>query len=290
MNTKITLLSLVLCIVLISGCITPSQNETQSIDTNDIKIQYIDVNEEFSTCISPFDLRGKEFVINSEEEYLKLLEYRSLNPRCENFELLEIDFSKKTLLGKYAEGVGCSINFEREVKRDETRKKIVYSIEVVEEGLCEMLGSSMNWILIPKVPPGYSVDFEVEKKGQDLEKLEIETDRDTYSPILSSTVGIGLTPVYTVEEALDSSNFHWQTNYGHFVIWGPEDQKVQILGTEVINLGEKIYWSYDPDEMGKEKPPVFITLSIEDEVTKKVIYDSSLELYWEDLDLAKVKK
>lgn len=290
MNTKITLLSLVLCIVLISGCITPSQNETQSIDTNDIKIQYIDVNEEFSTCISPFDLRGKEFVINSEEEYLKLLEYRSLNPRCENFELLEIDFSKKTLLGKYAEGVGCSINFEREVRRDETRKKIVYSIEVVEEGLCEMLGSSMNWILIPKVPPGYSVDFEVEKKGQDLEKLEIETDRDTYSPILSSTVGIGLTPVYTVEEASDSSNFHWQTNYGHFVIWGPEDQKVQILGTEVTNLGEKIYWSYDPDEMGKEKPPVFITLSIEDEVTKKVIYDSSLELYWEDLDLAKVKK
>ena len=290
MNTKIICLSLVLCIVLMSCCIDHSQNETQSTDTSEINIEYIDVNEKFSACFSPFDLRGREFVINSEEEYLELLEYRSLNPRCENFELLEIDFTKNTLLGKYAEGVGCSIDFEREVKRNETGKKIIYSIEVVEEGLCEMLGSSMNWILIPKVSSDYSVEFEVEKKGQDLKKLEIETDRDNYTPLLSSTVGIGLTPVYTDQEASDGRNFHWQTNYGHFVSWGLKDQRVQILGSNVTNRGEKIYWSYDPKVMGKEKPPVLIFLSVEDEVTKKVICDSSLELYWEDLDLAKVKK
>ena len=161
MNSKIILLLLVICIASISGCINHTQNGAQSIDTNGNEIQYIDMNEEFSACFTPFELKDSEFVINSDAKYSKLLEYRSSSPGCENFELPEIDFSKKTLLGKFAWGVGCSIDFEREVIRDEPNKTIVYSIKVVEEGLCEMAGSSMNWILIPKVPSDYSIEFEV---------------------------------------------------------------------------------------------------------------------------------
>lgn len=161
MNSKIILISLVICIALISGCINHSQNGAQSIDTNGNEIHYTDMNEEFSACFIPLELRDSEFVINSDAEYSKLLEYRSSSPGCENFELPKIDFSKKTLLGKCAFGVGCSIGFEREVIRDEPNKTIVYSIKVVEEGLCEMVGSSMNWITIPKVPSDYSIEFEV---------------------------------------------------------------------------------------------------------------------------------
>ena len=72
-----------------------------------------------------------------------------------------IDFSQYTLLGKYTQGGGCSINFARKVYIDDTNKKIIYSVRVIEEGACEMLGMSMNWALVPKIPSDYIVEFEV---------------------------------------------------------------------------------------------------------------------------------
>lgn len=152
MDKKIILiLGVALVTILVAGCIQQfNQNE----------IQFTDMNEEL-TCISPSDLRDSEFIINSDEKYQALLDYKSPSSRCENFELPPIDFTQNTLLGKYAQGGGCSIDFVRKVYKDDSNKKIIYSIKVVEEGLCEMLGMSMNWILIPKVPFDYSVEFEV---------------------------------------------------------------------------------------------------------------------------------
>ncbi|MBA7634171.1 hypothetical protein ES703_41750 [subsurface metagenome] len=51
------------------------------------------------------------------------------------------------------------------------------------------------------------------------EEVKIQADRDTYAPELSSIVGIGLTPIYTLDRHLETVKFHWHTNYGHFVSW-----------------------------------------------------------------------
>ena len=40
------------------------------------------------------------------------------------------------------------------------------------------------------------------------EDLTIQTDRDIYTPIMSSTIGIGLTPVYTLERPAEIVQFH----------------------------------------------------------------------------------
>lgn len=105
-------------------------------------------------------------VISSQEEYEALLnQYQTLH-KCEwGKEPQVIDFSTKTLLGQYAMGGGCSIDYERNVKRFDEDKKIIYTVEVKEKGNCDMAGFSMNWITVSKnlIPSGYGIEFKVEK-------------------------------------------------------------------------------------------------------------------------------
>jgi len=120
------------------------------------------------------------------------------------------------------------------------------------------------------------------------EKVKIQTDRDSYTPIMSSVVGIGLVPIYISERDPETVKFHWHTNYGHFVSWESQEYKVIMLGIDVINNGEKIYWSYS--EMSEKKPSVHISLTVEDAVSGEPLVESTLEIEWEDQDIAKVKK
>ena len=121
-------------------------------------------------------------------------------------------------------------------------------------------------------------------------EVKIQTDIDTYTPTQSSTVGIGLTPIYTLGRHPDTIKFHWHTDYGYFVNWESPDFQVNLLGAEVTNNGEKIFWSYDPNEMDIEKPPVKISLKIEDVESGQLLTESILEIDWVDQNVAKIKK
>jgi hypothetical protein len=103
---------------------------------------------------------------------------------------------------------------------------------------------------------------------------------------MSSTVGIGLIPVYKIEMPLENIKYHWSTNYGYFVAWNAPDFEVKILGSDVINKGERIYWSYDPNEIGFDKPSVLILLQVLDGRSQQVIAETNIELGWEDRDTA----
>ncbi|MBU7011433.1 MAG: hypothetical protein HXS46_12155 [Theionarchaea archaeon] len=140
---------IIFMVILATGCIQ-QKNE----------IEFSDLNEDLSCIFCP-DI--EEIIITSQEEYENLLECKSDSPACRGFVLPYIDFSENVLLGKYVYGSGCSITFERHVYRDDAAKKIIYSITVIEEGLCEMMGMSMNWITIPTIP-GYTIVFEVNKQ------------------------------------------------------------------------------------------------------------------------------
>ena len=98
--------------------------------------------------------------------------------------------------------------------------------------------------------------------SDDKASLRIITDRQNYTPLMSSTVGIGLKPVFAVDN--NSVIFSWHTDYGYFVSWGAPGFKVNDRGPDVITNDTKIYWSYSPEDMDKEKPPVHITLSMID--------------------------
>lgn len=78
--------------------------------------------------------------------------------------------------------------------------------------------------------------------------LKIETDRVKYSPAMSSTVGIGLTPIFSDSVMDGKAKFIWKTDHGVFLKWSPPDYKVIRLGRETTTAGEKIYWSLDFNE------------------------------------------
>lgn len=128
--------------------------------------------------------------------------------------------------------------------------------------------------------------FQNEEKGV----VEIQAEPLTYSAYMSSTVGIGLVPVYTTSTKKEAVKFHWNTNYGYFVSWGIYDYTVRLLGKEVINNGEKIYWSYDPNDAQVEKKDVLIHLWVESASSGKVLAKAVLKIKWKDTHTAEVSR
>jgi hypothetical protein len=118
--------------------------------------------------------------------------------------------------------------------------------------------------------------------------LGVIADRQNYTPMMSSTVGIGLTPVFTADNS--TVVFNWHTDYGYFISWGSPGFKVNGRGPDVTTNDGKIYWSYSPDDMGKEKPPAHVTLSMIDKASGKTLNTTGLDIVWETSDVASVKR
>lgn len=73
-------------------------------------IQFTEMDEALRGCISIMHIKQRvsdrdslEFIINTDEEYQALSEYKSPADYCNDFRLPPIGFSRFTLLGKYAE-------------------------------------------------------------------------------------------------------------------------------------------------------------------------------------------
>jgi len=80
----------------------------------------------------------------------------------------EVDFEQYSLPGAQATGTGCTVTFEKHVYRDKQSKKIIYTVAVIEEGTCEMTSHNRNLILIPRIPPEYSVEFLIQNNNTQL--------------------------------------------------------------------------------------------------------------------------
>ena len=129
----------------------------------------IESEYEFGECFSnysPPDFNVLEFVINDDSTFQSLaLELRkNYKSECDSAVPEAIDFIKHTLLGMRTTGGGCSVDFFRKVTKDDAGKKYEYLVRVLECGICSKGFRSMNWVLVPKLPQGYSVEFEVKNR------------------------------------------------------------------------------------------------------------------------------
>lgn len=116
----------------------------------------------FGTCYTDIGALEQEYIIQDEAAYQALGILPVNSPDCVgNTTLPEIDFNIHTLLGLYAEGT-CDTAFDRYVTRDDAAMKYVYTIGVRTCGNCESLFFAMNWVLVPKLPEDYTVEFVVE--------------------------------------------------------------------------------------------------------------------------------
>ncbi len=117
----------------------------------------------FGVCFSgmPAGL-DTEIVITDSESYFEYFNQKRIYPYnsgCDTAELPAIDFNTYSLIGKYTEGGGCDVNFQREIIDYIREKKIVYTIKVEYTGNCYMLITCMNWALIPSLKDDYVVEF-----------------------------------------------------------------------------------------------------------------------------------
>ncbi len=120
--------------------------------------------------------------------------------------------------------------------------------------------------------------------------ISIEATPGRYSPLMSSTVGIRLSTGYNASVPVV---YNWTADYGYFVTWNAPDYRVGIDGRNIVTEQPSVYWSYPPEDMGKEKPPVTIRLVIE---TERLIHGGSggrgtiawkeIRIGWEENDTA----
>lgn len=97
----------------------------------------------------------KEFCIKADSVFKKVFP--------SNCNLPTINFSNYTLLGIYSEGQ-CNTKFERKVEPIEKDKKYQYTITVKDCGFCKKLEYSYNWVLVPKLPTNWKVEFKIIRK------------------------------------------------------------------------------------------------------------------------------
>jgi len=117
--------------------------------------------------------------------------------------------------------------------------------------------------------------------------VNLEASPQRYSPMMSSTPGIGLTPHVTGFVAADTNvkgnptDFEWNATFGRFLRWVAPDYKVHDIGNPVATDGRTIYWTFT-GKPASTKDPVTITVTARD-MTRQgaVLGTSTLTLNWD---------
>jgi hypothetical protein len=109
--------------------------------------------------------------------------------------------------------------------------------------------------------------------------VRIEAAPQMYTPLMSSTPGIGLTPNISGFNPVDAE-FTWNASYGEFLDWSPPNYTISRLSQPVINHGEKVYWSFI-DIPASTRDPVIISVTARDLPSGQILGSSRLTLGWE---------
>ena len=153
------LIILFVCLFVLGASFNSCEKSEDICSTGtDINLGLIIMDYDFGSCFSDVGMLQQQYVIKDEATFAELGFLPNNTPACAEAEPTAIDFSRYSLLGMYAEGT-CSVFYTREVTKEEAIKKYIYKVSTQECGFCERLAFSMNWVLIPKIEEGYSVEF-----------------------------------------------------------------------------------------------------------------------------------
>jgi len=109
--------------------------------------------------------------------------------------------------------------------------------------------------------------------------LRLTASPQRYSPLMSSTVGVGIDVNASGFDPADAM-VTWNATYGYFLSWGPVDYTVQGRGNPATNHGEKLYWSFIERPVSTSEP-VIVTVTAGDPATGLVLGSSSITLDWD---------
>jgi hypothetical protein len=136
-----------LLVALIAGCGDQSQSCKDPEQLSGIIIGKYQV-----TC-APQSL-FEQFVISNQADLDSVFGTNLL--QCQ---VPEVDFENECVIGYYTSGSGCDVNFHREVERVDPLRRYLFRVRVESCGNCRSAFYSYNWVRVPALPPGWSVDF-----------------------------------------------------------------------------------------------------------------------------------
>lgn len=101
-----------------------------------------------------------EYVIDSKDAYRQYQE--SVGNECD---FPDVDFTRHTLLGMFGGGNNyCSVEYFRNVTKDQASAAYVFTLNVLERGFCKRaVRWHWHWVLVPKLPQFYEVAFKVNR-------------------------------------------------------------------------------------------------------------------------------
>jgi hypothetical protein len=120
-------------------------------------------------CFSPLNASSNGFVIKDMVSYRKFGDTLNLHTynqmtqiNCDTASLIPIDFNKYTLIGILASYGMCDI-VKRNIQADTINLNILYNITIKQHnGFCDqMLATSLNFALIPKLLENWNVLFTI---------------------------------------------------------------------------------------------------------------------------------
>jgi len=115
--------------------------------------------------------------------------------------------------------------------------------------------------------------------GVTTRSVRLEASPQMYTPLMSSTPGIGLTPNVSGFNPADAE-FSWNASYGEFLDWSPSNYTIIWLSQPVVNYGEKVYWSFT-DIPASTRDPVIISVTVRDLPSGRIQGSSRMTLGWE---------
>ncbi|MGV3559019.1 hypothetical protein [Larkinella arboricola] len=99
------------------------------------------------------DLGREGIRISTSEDYQRLF------ANCCNGHLGAVNFNESDVLGLSTVNRGCSSSYQRNVRRDDANKRIVYTVTELYCKQCSPTDGQGNFVIIPKVPGGYTVEY-----------------------------------------------------------------------------------------------------------------------------------
>lgn len=144
-----TVLYLVLFVVIVSGC---KKEDT----VNQLDCTFFELGE----CFSTLSLSGESKVITNLADYNAFEESirRHFDDSCDTVYLPEIDFNAYFFVGTFTQTSGCSAEYSRAISYNTDTDTYTYNITVSSTGDCEMLLSSFNCAIVPKMSDNYVID------------------------------------------------------------------------------------------------------------------------------------
>ena len=103
-------------------------------------------------------------------------------------------------------------------------------------------------------------------------EIKIITDIKKYSPLMSSVMGIGMTPEFKANPKESIVQYRWTTTNGDFLILGNKRAK------EVRNSGEKLLWIPEFQDTSGKSDNIIITLRAEETTIRKILAETNLTI------------